>query len=187
MTNKISLLNNLIYALVGALVSTVISILILALALAIFGWGGYGIFDGVIHYIKELPASLTWKGGNIVGNALFIPVFSTTLGFAGLGHLIYLADSKSNWSRGLFTIMFFNIIIGFWSNYLYFDGRTWLIITGYVLPYIFVLLIIIAFIIRMVYIKIDITKGKIGEILAIIIVVALLSGIFELIQLAGFD
>lgn len=188
MNNKISPLNNLLYALVGTLVSTVVSVLILALAIAIFGWGGYGVVDGVIHYLKYLPDALLWNSGNIVSTALVFPIFSTTLVFAGLAHLIYTADSRSNWSRGLFAIIFFIVVTGFWSNYLYFaDYRTWLIISGFVMPYIFVLLVLIAFVIRIVYVKFDVVKGNIMEILAVTTVIALLSGIFELIQLSGFD
>lgn len=181
-------MKNLLYVLLSMLIGTVISVFILALALAILGWGNYGVFDGVIHYLKELPASLLWRNeANIVGDALVIPIFSTTLGFAGLGHFLYLADNKRDWLRGLFALMFFVAVLGFYSNYRYFDGRNWLYISGFVKPYIFALLAIIAVIVCFVYVKLDFTKDKFREILAIVVATALLSGIFELIQLAGFD
>jgi hypothetical protein len=188
MTDKFSVLKNLQYAFVAALVSTIISILVLALALLVFGWGGYDLLDGVVHYLKYLPGALIWRDENIVITGVVFPIYITTSAFAGFAHLIYLADPKRYWSSGVFPVMFLIVVAGFWSHYLYFaNAGTWLFLVGFVWPYIFVLLVIIAIIVRMLHVKLDLVRGRFIEMLALAMVAALLSGVFELIQLSGFD
>jgi hypothetical protein len=86
--------------------------------------------------------------------------------------------------------MFFIAVVGFVSNFQYFNREEWIRWAMLLSPYIFVFLLVITYIIKRTYERLDITKNlthRMSEVFAIALSAALLSGIFEFMQVLRYD